>query len=146
MSYTNLLLHIVFGTKGRLPLLNATLRPQMHGYLGGIVRNLGGTAFEINGIEDHVHLLTRIPPTITVADFLRQLKSSSSKWANENFRRRFAWQRRYAAFSVSSSMFPTVRRYIQRQEEHHRKFDFKTELEGLVRAHGMDLDPNFWRD
>ncbi len=146
VSYTNLLLHVVFGTKGRLPLLNESLEPQMHSYLGGIVRNLGGTAFEINGIEDHVHLLVKVPPTIAVSDFLRKLKSSSSKWANENFRGRFAWQRRYGAFSVSASMFEQVRKYIRRQKEHHRRFDFKTEMEELVRASGLELDPNFWRD
>jgi REP element-mobilizing transposase RayT len=83
MSYTNLLYHIVFGTKGRKPLITKEIKPEFHKYLGGTARGLGGTAFEINGIEDHVHLLVKIPPTICVSDFLRDLKANSSKKGKE---------------------------------------------------------------
>lgn len=127
MSYTNFLYHIVFGTKGRLPLITDKLKPQLHKYLGGTVRGLGGIAFEINGVKDHVHLLVKVPPTVKFSDFLRDLKANSSKWVNKNsmLETKFGWQRRYGAFTVSESQFKIVRNYIRNQEEHHRKFDFK---------------------
>ncbi|CAN5127696.1 IS200/IS605 family transposase [soil metagenome] len=148
MSYTNFLYHIVFGTKGRLPLITDELKPQLHEYLGGTVRGLGGIAFEINGMNDHAHLLVKVPPTVKFSDFLRDLKASSSKWVNKNsiLKTRFAWQRRYGAFTVSESQFEIVRNYIRNQEEHHKKFDFKSEFESLLRANNVDIDEYLWKE
>lgn len=146
MSYTNLLYHIVFGTKGRLPMINAELKPRLYEYLGGTVRGLGGTAFEINGMEEHIHLLVKIPPTVAVSDFLRDLKSNSSKKGKELINPKFGWQRRFGAFTVSESQFDAVRNYIRNQEEHHKKFDFKHEFESLLRANNIEIDDFVWQD
>ncbi|GEM_PF-2396958 len=108
MSYTNHIYHIVFGTKGRLPMISADIRPRFHQYLGGIVRGLGGIALAIGGVEDHVHLLVKLKPTINFSDFLRDLKSNSSRWAKANGIRKFAWQRRYGSFTVSESQIVKV--------------------------------------
>src|SRR5262245_22038175 len=134
MSHTNLLYHLVFGTKGRRPFITKEVKPRLHEYLGGTVRGLGGIAFEVNGIEDHVHLLVKIRPTMCISDFIRDLKANSSKKVRELSDGRFGWARRYGAFTVSESQFDLVRKYIQRQEEHHKKFDFKHEYEGLLKA------------
>jgi putative transposase len=75
MSYTNLLYHIVYATKERAPLITKTLRPRLHEYLGGTVRGLGGIAIEINGVADHVYILAKLRPTISVSDFLGKLKT-----------------------------------------------------------------------
>jgi putative transposase len=146
MSYTNLLYHIVFGTKGRLPLVTKEIKPRLYEYLGRTVRGLGGVAFEINGIQDHVHLLVKIPPTISVSDFLRDLKANSSKKGKELTNGKFGWQRRFGAFTVSESQFEAVRNYIRNQEEHHKKFDFKTEFESLLRAHKFEIDEFVWQN
>ena len=82
LSYTNLLYHIVYGTKDRLPLITKELRPDLHRYLGGLVNHLHGTPFQINGMADHVHVLARVKPRISISQFLRKLKSVSSGWAN----------------------------------------------------------------
>lgn len=81
MSYTNLLYHIVFGTKDRLPLITKELRPDLHRFLGGLVNDLDGTPLEINGVADHVHVLARIKPVISISEFLSKFKSQSSGWA-----------------------------------------------------------------
>lgn len=91
MSHTNLLYHIVFATKERAPLITTVLRPELHKYLGGIVRNLSGTALEINGMAEHVHALAVLTPTISVSDFMSKLKANSSSWAKAQTRGRFAW-------------------------------------------------------
>jgi REP element-mobilizing transposase RayT len=140
MSYTNLLYHIVYATKERAPLITKTLRPRLHEYLGGTVRGLGGIALEINGTNDHVHILTKLRPTISVSEFLSKLKSSSSGWAKRQTDGRFRWQARFGAFTVSESQVERVRRYIRNQEEHHRKQSFEEEFKVLLRAHKIDFD------
>ncbi len=143
MSYTNLLYHIVYGTKGRAPLIHADLKTDLHKYLGGIVRGLGCVPIEINGMSDHVHLLVRIRPTISVSEFLSKLKSGSSGWAKRRTKRRFAWQDKYGAFTVSESQANRVRQYIRDQEKHHRKISFAEEFETLLDSNGIEFEKRY---
>ena len=140
MSYTNLLYHIVYATKERAPLITNTLKPRLHEYLGGTVRGLGGIALEVNGVTDHVHILAKLRPTISVSEFLSKLKSGSSGWAKRQTAGRFAWQARFGGFTVSESQVERVRRYIRNQEEHHRKHSFEEEFRALLEAHNIDFD------
>ena len=140
MSYTNLLYHIVYATKERAPLITNTLRPRLHEYLGGTVRGLDGIALEVNGTNDHVHVLAKLRPTISVSEFLSKLKSASSGWAKRQTNGRFAWQARFGAFTVSESQVHRVRLYIRNQEEHHRKQSFEEEFKALLKAHRIDFD------
>src|SRR6266481_1470304 len=116
MSYTNLLYHIVYATKERAPLITKTLRPRLHEYLGGTVRGLDGTALEINGTNDHVHILAKLRPTISVSEFLSKLKSGPSGWAKRQTAGRFGWQARFGAFTVSESQVERLRRYIRNRK------------------------------
>jgi len=127
-------------------MINADIRSRLHQYLGGTVRGLGGIALEINGIEDHVHLLVKLKPTLRFSDFLRDLKSNSSSWGKENGIGKFGWQRRYGGFTVSESQIEIVRKYIRNQEIHHKKFDFKTEFETLLSSNGIPVDDFVWQD
>ena len=140
MSYTNLLYHIVYATKERAPLITKTLCPRLHEYLGGTGRGLDGIALEINGTADHVHILVKLRPTISVSEFLSKLKSGSSGWAKRQTAGRFGWQARFGAFTVSESQVERVRRYIRNQEERHRKHSFDEEFKALLRAHNVSFD------
>ena len=140
MSYTNLLYHIVYATKERAPLITKTLRPRLHEYLGGTVRGLGGIALEINGTADHIHVLAKLRPTISVSEFLSKLKSGSSGWAKRQTAGRFGWQARFAAFTLSESQVDRVRRYIRNQEQHHQKQTFEEEFKALLCAHNIDFN------
>ena len=142
-TFTNLLTHVVFGTKDRASLIKADFRPQLHAYLGGIVRELGGSAFAVNGTADHVHLLLSLPPALALADAMRVLKTNSSHWVNEERRVPFAWQAGYSAFSVSRSNAKAVMDYIARQEEHHRKMNFREEFVTFLRRHGIEFDERY---
>jgi len=146
MSCTNFLYHIIFGTKGRLPMINDEIRARFYAYLGGTIRGLGGIALEINGMGDHIHILVKLKPTILFSDFVRDLKSNSSVWAKQNGIPKFAWQRRYGAFTVSESQGPIVRKYIRNQQQHHKKFDFRTEFEKLLTSNGIAVDDFVWQD
>src|SRR5260370_616203 len=137
MSYTNLLYHIVYATKERAPLITKTLRPRLHEYLGGTVRGLGGIALEINGTADHIHVLAKLRPTISVSEFLSKLKSGSSGWAKRQTAGRFGWQARFAAFTFNQSQADRVRRYIRNQEQHHQKQTFEEEFKALLFTHNI---------
>jgi putative transposase len=144
-SFTNLLYHIVFSTKERRPFITPALRNELYPYMGGIIRNERGVLLEIGGMPDHVHLVTRFRTDSAVADMLRLIKSNSSKWANErpDLIPHFAWQTGYGAFSVSESQLPVVRRYVQRQEEHHRQKTFQEEFVALLKAHGIEFNEQY---
>ena|SRR5205085_9692227 len=142
-TFTSLLTHIIFSTKDRMPLINGELKPQLHAYMGGIIRELKGTALMINGTKDHVHLLVSLPPSLPLSDALRVLKANSSRWAHEVRRSPFSWQAGYGAFSVSQSSVPAVMEYIAHQEEHHRKMTFQEEFLTLLKKHGIEYDEQY---
>lgn len=127
-------------------MIDREIRSEFYRYLGGTIKALGGIALEIGGIDDHVHLLVKLKPTMNVSDLLRDLKSNSSAWAKRKGITKFAWQRRYGSFTVSESQVDIVRNYIRNQEKHHRKYDFQTEFETMLRSNGIALDDFVWQD
>ena len=147
-TFTNLLYHIIFSTKNRIPLITKNLKEELYKYIGGIIRAEGGVQIEIGGIEDHIHILAKFKPTHSVSEMLNKIKSNSSKWANDHKMkyRRFGWQDGYAAFTVSESQAPIVAEYIRNQEEHHRKQTFQEELVALLERHGIKYDPKYLWD
>jgi len=145
MSYTFLRYHIVSSTKERRPFITQDIRPRLCEYLGGIIRQSGGKAIEINRPEDHIHIVTSLPVTAAIADCLRDLKCNSSGWVHETFPslKDFAWQDGYSAFSVSPSVLPQVVQYVQNQQEHHKKVSFGDELVWLLNGHGIEFDGKY---
>jgi REP element-mobilizing transposase RayT len=144
-TFTNLLFHIVFSTKARAPIISDDLGDELYRYLGGIIRSIEGTPLEVGGMPDHVHLLVKVKPTISLAELMRVVKTNSSKWINETHPQRstFHWQDGYSAFSVSESQLERARAYIRNQREHHRQVPFTKELIALLQRHGVDFDPRF---
>ncbi|MFH1320490.1 MAG: IS200/IS605 family transposase [Bacteroidota bacterium] len=148
MAHTNLTYHLVFSTKYRKDLITPQLEPELYKYIGGIIKNKGGVQLEIGGISNHVHILAVIPPVIAVADMLRFIKSNSSKWVNQQpwYKKKFRWQIKYGAFTVSESQIPSVRRYIQDQKEHHRKLIYTDEYIQLLEKHSIIYDVKYLWD
>src|SRR5215467_9185730 len=137
-SYTNLLYHIVFSTKDRRPLITPDYEVKLYDYIGGTLRNVGGISLELNGTEDHLHLLAKLGPTRALSDVLRDLKANASGWMHDVFPElsEFSWQRGYGAFTVSQSKAEQVRRYIARQKEHHQRVSFRDEFIRFLKANG----------
>ena len=143
-SLSNVLIHIVFPTKERRPLLqDAAKRDAMHRYLAGISVRLDCPIIRVGGTEDHVHLLGRQARTITLADWVKELKRASSLWAKSQELGAFQWQAGYGGFSVSQSQSAEVERYLARQPGHHRKFDFQQEFRKLLKLHGLEWDERY---
>ena len=128
-SYVDITLHITFHVKTNDCMIERDTLPRLFQYLGGTIRGMNGKAIMIGGEPDHVHILTTIPSTITVAEFVMKIKKNSSKWLKTlgSYYRAFAWQDGYGAFSVSHSVIPKTIAYISNQEEHHRKMTMKEE-------------------
>jgi putative transposase len=141
-TYSSLIYHIIFGTKHREPLITPQLRGELHPYLAGILRGQDGLLLEVGGMPDHVHLVIRINPDISISEIVRLVKANSSKWANERLagEGRFGWQRGYGAFTVSVSQLDAVRQYVQGQEEHHRARTFQEEFVEFLKRHGIAFD------
>ena len=147
-SYSQILLHIVFSTKERRPVISLELSPRLYAYMASIVRGEGGSLYEIGGAPDHVHLLLRWRADAALSDLMRNLKRNSSLWIHKTFPdlRSFRWQDGYGAFSVSPSQKEAVIRYIRGQETHHRRKTFQEEFIALLRAHGLDYNPDLiWK-
>ena len=144
-SYTNLLYHIVFSTKDRRPLITPDYEVRLYDYIGGTIRGLGGISLELNGTEDHVHVLAKLRPDRALSEVLRELKASATGWMHDIFPllKDFSWQRGYGAFTVSQSNIKEVRNYIARQKEHHAKVSFRDEFIQFLKVNGIEYDERF---
>jgi putative transposase len=144
-TYTNILIHALFSTKGRQPWLGSVIREEIFRYLGGVVNELGGQSLLVNGPADHVHMLFVQPRALSIATLMEKVKSNSSGWVKKRWQNHasFGWQTGYAAFSVSKSHVEQVRRYIKNQEEHHRRLSFQEELLAFLDKQGIEYDPRY---
>jgi putative transposase len=138
-SYICCLVHVVFSTAERRPLIREEICPRLHAYIGGIARENDIAALAVGGVADHVHVLLSMPRTIPVSKAVQLLKGGSSKWLNDNFPelRPFAWQEGYGAFSIGISQREKTVAYIQSQAEHHKRITFAEEFAKFLGAHGI---------
>jgi REP element-mobilizing transposase RayT len=141
------LIHLVYSTKSRKPWISAAVRPNLYAYQAGIFKNLDSPALVIGGTDDHVHALFSLSKNHALKDVVQAVKHDSSTWMKQESKTPdFHWQAGYAGFSVSPSNVEEVRRYIQRQEEHHRKMSFQDELRLLLERHGIEFDERYLWD
>src|SRR5690606_37313756 len=124
-SLSQLYVHLVFGTKGRHPLIKEAIEPSLHGYMAGILKNMDSPVLKINSVPDHIHILFRLSKNYALAKIVENVKKDSSKWMKQKGEKDFTWQIGYGAFSVSASKVEVVSNYILRQKEHHKKISIK---------------------
>jgi REP element-mobilizing transposase RayT len=142
-TYSNLIAHCIYSTKNRALLIKPDFADRLHAYMGGIFREIDAIPLAINGIEDHVHQLSVYPPRLSIAEIMRTVKSNSSGWIREHFNPEFRWQANYTSLSVSESIVPDVKRYIEGQREHHRIMSFKEELVEFLKRNNIPYDERY---
>ncbi len=144
-SLSAVYIHLIFSTKHRYPFLHdIEVRKELHKFLGGTSKTLDCPPVIVGGVADHVHLLVRFGRSITQAEWVKELKRVSNLWLRQEVGlSKFQWQAGYADFSVSQSNLNEVKRYIENQEEHHRKMSFQDEVRALLRKHEMDWDEEY---
>lgn len=142
------LIHLIYSTKHREPILHAEIRPSLYAYQSGILKQLDCPAIVMGGVADHVHSLFCLSKNHSLAKVVEELKKGSSKWLKTqgNEFHDFHWQAGYGAFSVSQSNVDEVKRYIEQQEEHHRKRTFQEELIALLGLHEMEFNETYLWD
>jgi REP element-mobilizing transposase RayT len=145
MSYTQILYHIVLRTKHSEKSISQQNVSSLYKYIWGIIKNKRGTLYRINGIEDHVHILSDLPPTIALADYLKDIKVASSLWMKQSgdFPLFNAWGEGYAAFTYAFKEKETLINYIKNQQEHHKKESLEGELRRLFEEHGIEWDERY---
>ena len=142
-SLASVLIHLIFSTKNREPMIPQEVLPHLHAYIVGILDNLQCPSLRTGGIADHAHSLFSLHRTAAIAGVVEEVKKGSSKWMKQQGVPRFAWQAGYAAFSVSESQKAAVIRYVERQEEHHKKHTFQEEVRAFLTRHGMAYDERY---
>ena len=144
-TYTQILYQIVYSTKYRKPTLVKENRAELFKYIWGILKNKKCHLYRINGVEDHLHIVTHIHPSIALADLVRDIKLASSNHIKEEalFPDFGGWQDGYSAFTYAFSSKNNLIEYVKNQEEHHRTTTFKEELITLLEEHGVEFDEKY---
>ncbi|MGH7509403.1 MAG: IS200/IS605 family transposase [Gemmatimonadales bacterium] len=142
-SHLSLRVHLVWATRNRRPWLDPEWRSRLFSCTAAAIERRGGRLLCAGGTRDHLHLYLEPPGTLALSDLASGIKSSTSRWIQENFshRREFRWQHGYGAFSVTSFEDERLRDYIRNQETHHRETRFVREYLGLLVRHGVSYDP-----
>ncbi len=144
-SLAKILIHVVFSTKNRQPLIVPPVRDEMQAYLIGALGELQSPSLRLNAQPDHVHILCNLSRRLCSADLVERVKTSTSRWVKTkgDAFREFHWQRGYGVWSVSESMADAVMKYIAEQEQHHRRYTFEHEYRRLLELHKMAFDEKY---
>ncbi len=145
MSFTKLLYHIILRTKYNQPTLTLEWDKELYGYIWGIVKNKQSMLYQINGTTDHLHLLVGIHPSISVSDFVRDVKSSTTKWIKTNglFPLFKSFSEGYAALTYSLNEKETIIKYIKNQRKHHEIKTFEEEYRKFLSDMGLEVDERY---
>ena len=141
-TYTKLWTHVVFSTKNREHLILPPLEPRLYTHIHDYMLELGCVVRIINGTSNHIHILFLQSPNKSLAEIIKNVKSNSSHWVNQNelSQKKFSWQAGYGAFSVSESQVLRVHTYIANQKAHHLKEDFIGEYQHLIELHKLKVE------
>jgi len=144
-TYTQILYQIVFSTKNRERTLSKSNRHELFKYISGLLSNKKCHLYCINGVEDHLHIITHIHPTIALSKLIKDVKLATSHYIKERslFPNFNGWQNGYAAFTYSIDAKMNLVDYVNNQEEHHQKSTYKDELLKLLSQHDVQFDPKY---
>jgi REP element-mobilizing transposase RayT len=142
-SLSKIYVHCVFSTKNAKSLITDSVRKDFHSYIVGTLSNNGSYVNEIYANHDHIHILCVLPRTLTIAELISKIKTSSSKWMKKQGVINFSWQDGYGSFSVSSSKIEVVEKYINNQSEHHKNISYKDELRKFLEEYNIEYDERY---
>ena len=144
-TYTQILYQIVFSTKHRERTLAKENHPELFKYIWGILKNKKCRLYRINGVEDHLHIVTHIHPTVALASLVKDIKIASSGYIKDSglFPDFSRWQDGYGAFTYSIQAKDGLVEYVRNQEEHHKTKTFQEELIELLKEHGVAFEEKY---
>lgn len=144
-TYTQILYQIVFSTKNREPLLLAENRAELYKYIWGILKNKKCHLYQIGGVSDHIHIITHLHPSISLASLIKDIKLASSDYVKSQklFNAFNGWQDGYGAFTYAIDAKDNLINYVKSQEEHHKKKTFTDEYKELLKEHKIEFDEKY---
>ncbi|MEP6819327.1 MAG: IS200/IS605 family transposase [bacterium] len=144
-TFSQIYIQTVFAVSNRQSLIKPAFKEDLYKYIAGIVKGQGQKLISINGMSDHVHILTGLLPSMALADLVREIKADSTNFINEKklVHGRLNWQEGYGAFSYGHSQLDTIIRYIQNQEKHHQRRSFKAEYLTLLRKFDIAFEEKY---
>ena len=144
-SLDQVFVHLIFSTRDRQPWLDDELRSPLYKYLATVVRKLGCACPRVGGMADHVHLAIQLSRTMTIAELVKEIKISSSKWIKSQSPEltEFSWQKGYGVFSVGPADLDALLQYIDQQEEHHKVRLFQDEYRAFLKKYGVVFDERY---
>jgi putative transposase len=144
-SLSKLHVHIIFHTKNSFVLIRNEDKARLYAYIGSVIKDRGSIPISINGTKDHVHILCVMSKNIYLALLIEEIKRHSSRWIKtlDPYYSKFAWQGGYAGLSVSPSLIDKTKRYIENQEEHHKKMTFEEELIMFLKEYEIEYDERY---
>ncbi len=144
-TYTQIHIQTVFAVQNRGCVILKSWKDELYKYITGIIRNNGHKPLAINGMPDHIHILFGFRPSQSLSDLMQDIKGNSSKWINEKkfVMGKFSWQEGYGAFSYSKSQLPYVIKYINNQQEHHKRKTFKHEYLEMLKKAEIEYDDRY---
>ena len=144
-TYTSLHYHIVFSTKDREPWIVPEIEDRVWSYMASVARRYEMMPAKVGGLDDHIHLVVALPPTLAISKAVQLPKGSSSRWIRQTFPAldAFHWQDGYGAFTVSTSVLPATIDYVERQRATHERRTFQQEFRALLRVHEVAHDERF---
>lgn len=144
-TYSQLNIHCVFAVKGREHVLSNLFQERLFAFMAGIIRQKGCYPLAVGGWKNHVHIFFELSTDVKISEVLREVKSASSKWINENglVIGQFAWQEGYGAFSHSRSQRDRIIKYVMNQEEHHRGKTFREEYLSMLQKAEIEFDERY---
>ena len=145
MSYRQIYYQIVFGTKYRQPTISPQYETELYKYIYGIIKNKKCRLYRINGIQDHIHIMSDLHPTVCLSDFVKDIKVASSLWMKESghFPDFEGWQDKYGAFTYSIREKDMIINYIKNQKEHHKVENFYEEFKRLLIESEIEFDEKY---
>ena len=144
-TYTQILYQIVFRTKNSEPILVEPDRENLYRYMGGILKNKKCHLYRIGGVENHIHIITHIHPSVALASLVKDIKLASSDYIKtHNILPGFdGWQKGYGAFTYSVSAKDNLIEYVKNQKKHHKKETFRNEYINLLKEHQIEFDEKY---
>jgi putative transposase len=144
-TFSQIYIQIVFAIKGRQNLINASFEEEVYKYISGIVTGKDQKSLAVNGMPDHIHILTGLKPAMRISDLVRDIKNNSSNFINDKgwLKNKFSWQEGYGAFSYSESNYGKVIDYIKNQKQHHRKQTFRQEYVSFLKKFNVPFDEKY---
>ena len=144
-TFTQILYQIVFSTKNREITMVESGQRKLYSYIAGLLKNKKCHLYRVNGIEDHLHIVTHVHPSVAVADLVKDIKLSASDFIKDSviFPYFSGWQVGYSAFTYSIDAKENLIRYVMNQKEHHKRTTFREEYKKLLQEHKIEFDEQY---